>query len=50
MAITMQIFNTYIAPSSDSLMDLGASGYQWKDLYDFSLPVLESHIRYQHQK
>ena len=41
MGITMQIYNTYICPSTNALMDLGAGVKQWKDLYIDGLAYID---------
>ena len=33
MGKTMQIWNTYISPATDLLLDIGSSLLRWKDLY-----------------
>lgn len=29
----MKLFNTYLGPASDPLLDLGATNFRWKNLY-----------------
>jgi len=33
MTAILKLYNTYLAPASDELLDLGAVGYNWKDLF-----------------
>lgn len=33
MGATFKIYDTYIAPATDALQDLGSSALEWKDLY-----------------
>ena len=41
MGITMQIYNTYICPSTSALMDVGSLSKQWKDLYIDGLAYID---------
>jgi len=41
MSITMQIYNTYICPNTNALMDLGSTTKQWKDLYIEGLAYID---------
>jgi len=42
MGITMQIYNTYICPSANALMDIGSSAKQWKNLYVDGLAYIDT--------
>ena len=33
MSEIMKLYNTYLGPASDTLLDLGASGFRWNNLY-----------------
>jgi hypothetical protein len=35
MSELMRLYNNYLGPTSDTLLDLGASGFRWNNLYLF---------------